>query len=263
MDSWITAQKIVLVEGMTDKAFIPVLLRKYCQITGCALPTIKYHIMKGIDVLYPKLDILTRAMRDVVQPNTKWLLVRDTDCYPISKIPAQKLTMEASVSRGVPFDIYYQNGYGIESTYMTNVQHLAKILSVYYGVPAAEIEPIVRTMNSNYANNVKDSTNRIYKELNDNHFKRQKKERQRFYCDITFQDVIDEIFDVNIQYIMTRPIATWYYEDIHGMIKAQHHEIVKAPINIAEVENTYLDNIHSLNDFYDCHITMLEQILAL
>lgn len=263
LDTWITAQKIVLVEGMTDKAFIPVLLRKYCQITGRALPTIKYHIMKGIDVLYPKLDILTRAMRDVVQPNTKWLLVRDTDCYPISKIPAQKLTMEASVSRGVPFDIYYQNGYGIESTYMTNVQHLAKILSVYYGVPAAEIEPIVRTMNSNYATYVKDSTNRIYNELNDNHFKRQKKERQRLYGGITFQNVIDEISDANIQYIMTRPIATWYYEDIDGMIKALHPEIEKAPINIAEVENTYLDNIHSLNDFYDCHISMLEQILAL
>ena len=62
---------------------------------------------------------------------------------------------------------------------------------------------------------------------------------------------------------MTRPIATWYYEDIHGMIKALHPEIEKASINIAEVENTYLDNIHSLNDFYDCHISMLEQILAL
>ena len=263
LDTWTTAQKIVLVEGMTDKAFIPVLLRKYCQITGRALPTIKYHIMKGIDVLYPKLDILTRAMRDVVQPNTKWLLVRDTDCYPISKIPAQKLTMEDSVSRGVPFDIYYQNGYGIESTYMTNVQHLAKILSVYYGVPAAEIERMVQALNSKYAIDVKDSTNRIYNELNDNHFKRQKKERQRLYGGITFQDVIDEISDANIQYIMTRPIATWYYEDIHGMIKALHPEIEKASINIAEVENTYLDNIHSLNDFYDCHISMLEQILAL
>ena len=263
LDTWTTAQKIVLVEGMTDKAFIPVLLRKYCQITGRALPTIKYHIMKGIDVLYPKLDILTRAMRDVVQPNTKWLLVRDTDCYPISKIPAQKLTMEDSVSRGVPFDIYYQNGYGIESTYMTNVQHLAKILSVYYGVPAAEIERMGQALNSKYAIDVKDSTNRIYNELNDNHFKRQKKERQRLYGGITFQDVIDEISDANIQYIMTRPIATWYYEDIHGMIKALHPEIEKASINIAEVENTYLDNIHSLNDFYDCHISMLEQILAL
>lgn len=263
LDTWTTAQKIVLVEGMTDKAFIPVLLEKYCQITGRALPTIKYHIMKGIDVLYPKLDILTRAMRDVVQPNTKWLLVRDTDCYPISKIPAQKLTMEDSVSRGVPFDIYYQNGYGIESTYMTNVQHLAKILSVYYGVPAAEIERMVQALNSKYAIDVKDSTNRIYNELNDNHFKRQKKERQRLYGGITFQDVIDEISDANIQYIMTRPIATWYYEDIHGMIKALHPEIEKASINIAEVENTYLDNIHSLNDFYDCHISMLEQILAL
>ena len=263
LDTWTTAQKIVLVEGMTDKAFIPVLLEKYCQIKGCALPTIKYHIMNGIDVLYPKLDILTRAMRDVVQPNTKWLLVRDTDCFPISKIPAQKHTMEASVCRGVPFDIYYQNGYGIESTYMTNVQHLAKILSVYYGVPAAEIERMVQALNSKYAIDVKDSTNRIYNELNDNHFKRQKKERQRLYGGITFQDVIDEISDANIQYIMTRPIATWYYEDIHGMIKALHPEIEKASINIAEVENTYLDNIHSLNDFYDCHISMLEQILAL
>ena len=263
LDTWTTAQKIVLVEGMTDKAFIPVLLEKYCQIKGCALPTIKYHIMNGIDVLYPKLDILTRAMRDVVQPNTKWLLVRDTDCFPISKIPAQKHTMEASVCRGVPFDIYYQNGYGIESTYMTNVQHLAKILSVYYGVPAAEIERMVQALNSKYAIDVKDSTNRIYNELNDNHFKRQKQERQRLYGSITFQNVIDEISDANIQYIMTRPIATWYYEDIHGMIKALHPEIEKASINIAEVENTYLDNIHSLNDFYDCHISMLEQILAL
>lgn len=263
LDTWTTAQKIVLVEGITDKAFIPVLLRKYCQITGRALPTIKYHIMKGIDVLYPKLDTLTRAMRDVVQPNTKWLLVRDTDCYPISKIPAQKLTMEDSVSRGVPFDIYYQNGYGIESTYMTNVQHLAKILSVYYGVPAAEIERMVQALNSKYAIDVKDSTNRIYNELNDNHFKRQKKERQRLYGGITFQDVIDEISDANIQYIMTRPIATWYYEDIDGMIKALHPEIEKASITIADVERTYLDSILSLNDFYDCHIAMLEQILAL
>lgn len=263
LDTWTTARKIVLVEGKADMDFIPVLLEKYCQIKGCALPTIKYHIMNGIDILYPKLDILTRAMRDVVQPDTKWLLVRDTDCYPISKIPAQKHVMEASVSRGVPFDIYYQNGYGIESTYMTNVQHLAKLLSNYYSVPAVEIEPIVRALNSKYAIDVKDSTNRIYKELNENHFKRQKEARQRLYRGITFQDVIDEITDVNIQYIMTKPIAAWYYEDIDTRIKALHPEVVKASITIADVESTYLNSLHSLADFYDCHVDMLDQILAL
>ena len=122
---------------------------------------------------------------------------------------------------------------------------------------------MVQALNSKYAIDVKDSTNRIYNELNDNHFKRQKKERQRLYGGITFQDVIDEISDANIQYIMTRPIATWYYEDIHGMIKALHPEIEKASITIADVERTYLDSILSLNYFYDCHIAMLEQILAL
>lgn len=263
LDTWVTAQKIVLVEGVTDRTFLPILLEKYCQVKGCALPTIKYHIMNGIDILYPKLDILTRAMKDVVQPNTKWLLVRDTDCYPISRIPAQKHIMEASVSRGVPFDIYYQNGYGIESTYMTDVQHLAKILSIYYGVPAAEIEPIVQALNSQYAIDVKDNTNRIYKELNDSHFERQKEARQRLYNGIVFQDVINEITDANIQYIMTKPIATWYYEDIDTRIKALHPEIVKAPITINDVESTYLGNILSLDDFYDCHVTMMEQILAL
>ena len=261
LDTWTAARKIILVEGDNDKSFIPTLVTKYCNVKGLDIPFVKYHIMKGIDALYPKLEILIRSMKDVVLPNTQWLLVRDTDCYPISRIPAQRNTMIASVSRGVTFDICYQNGYGIESTYMTEPQRLAKILSAYYGVPSVEIEAIINSINSQYATDVKDSANRVYQELKVQHFDRQQEARKRLYAGITFQNVIDEITPHNIQYIMTKTIAKWYYEDIDSRIKAAHPEILLETATIDIVKQTYLDNIHSEHDFYTCHLDLINRIM--
>ena len=144
---------------------------------------------------------------------------------------------------------------------MTEPQRLAKILSAYYGVPSVEIEAIINSTNSQYATDVKDSANRVYQELKVQHFDRQQEARKRLYAGITFQNVIDEITPHNIQYIMTKTIAKWYYEDIDSRIKAAHPEILLETATIDIVKQTYLDNIHSELDFYTCHLELINRIM--
>lgn len=263
LDEWRTAQKVILVEGSTDESMLNRLLEKYHNATGIALPTLKFYKLRGIDYLYAKLEVLTRAMEDVI-PGKKWLLIRDTDCYPISKIPGQKNLFKNPISRNIDFEIHYQNGYGIESTYMTDPNTLANILHHHYLIiPTNDIKTAIQSTNVQFETEVKDPSNRIYKELKEQHFDRQLSERRRIYNGVTFADVLNEITSANIQYIMTKEISKWYYEEIHNKLLAINPAIAVAALSPEDVENLYLDNILSINDIYQCHLNLINEIKRL
>lgn len=263
LDEWRTAQKVILVEGSTDESMLNRLLEKYHNVTGIALPTLKFYKLRGIDYLYAKLEVLTRAMEDVI-PGKKWLLIRDTDCYPVSKIPDQKNLFKNPISRNIDFEIHYQNGYGIESTYMTDPNILANILNHHYPtIPTNDIKTVIQTTNVQFEADVKDPSNRIYKELKEQHFDRQLSERRRIYNGVTFADVLNEITSANIQYIMTKEISKWYYEEIHNKLLVINPAIAVAALSPEDVENLYLDNILSINDIYQCHLNLINEIKRL
>lgn len=263
LDQWITSQKIILIEGTTDESMLRRLLEKYEHISGNRVPSLKFYKLYGIDYLYSKLDVLTRAMADVI-PNKKWLLIRDTDCYPISRINRQKAQFKNPICRNVDFEIYYQNGYGIESTYMTDKTTLARILHNYYPtINIHDIESVITNVNQKFNRDVNDPTNIVYKELKEQHFDRQTIERRKIYDGIIFSDVLSEISDLNIQYIMTKQIATWYYEEIHRMMKNIDPSITSVALTSSDIESIYIDNINSLADFFACHISMIDEIRRL
>ena len=261
LDEWRTAQKIILVEGETDESMLRLLLEKYELVSGNRIPLTKFYRLIGIDKLYPKLEVLTRAMNDVI-PNKKWLLIRDTDCIPISKIEQQKRLFKNPIHRNVDLEIYYQDGYGIESTYMTDKSLLAKILYRHYStISIPMIETVIENVNRKFHADVNDSTNQLYIELKQ-HFDRQKDERPG-YESITFVDVINEISYANIQYIMTKQIAKWYYEEIHTRLCTIDTSLTVPVLTPKDIESLYISNINSLDDIYPAHLNMIDEIRQL
>ena len=262
LDLWRTAQKIVLVEGDTDESMLIQLLNKYESVSGIQVPRLKFYRLKGIDYMYAKMDVLTRALDGII-PNKKWLLIRDTDCFPISKINNQKDNVKNGICRNVNFEIYCQSGYGIESTYMTDKTILAKILHNHYlTVSIPDIEAAITDVNRKFNTDVHDSTNNIYKELKQ-HFDRQKIDRHKIYNNITFIDVINEISDANIQYIMTKQIAIWYYEEIHRKLQSIDPTITGTSLTPNDIQSRYFANINSVADIFPCHQALINEIIRL
>ena len=103
----------------------------------------------------------------------------------------------------------------------------------------------------------------VYKELKEQHFDRQTIDRRKIYDGIIFSDVLSEISDLNIQYIMTKQIATWYYEEIHRMMKNIDPSITSVALTSSDIESIYIDNINSLADLFACHISMIDEIRRL
>ena len=103
----------------------------------------------------------------------------------------------------------------------------------------------------------------VYNELKTQHFERQKDVRKQLYRGITFQDVLSEINHFNIQYVMTKEIAKWYYEEIHTDLIALDPLITGDSLTTEDVESLYLNNINSDADFFPCHIAMIEKVLQL
>lgn len=261
LDSWRTAEKIVIVEGGSDFALFNNLLQKYESIHAPIGHNIKFFELHGIDTFFSKLAILTKVMKPYVGQNVKWLYIRDTDCYPRYRINALKAKIEKSIRQFVPFDTTFQNGYGIESTFMTSVSHLAKILRYRYTfVSQEQIENIINNVNSYYNVNVHDPNNSLYTELEQS-FNRQKKSRSNLYKGLNYSDVLSNINNHCIQYIMTKTIANMYYEEIHNRILAIDQRESGVALTYGDVESLYLHNLYHDSDFYPFHINLIQQII--
>lgn len=226
------AQNIVLLEGNGDKNFFDNLIPIYEGLSGEHLQGYFIDVMSGIDTLQTKLLIYSRAVKDVVQENAKWTVIRDTDCLPEDKKEKAKNEnfKEFHVSHK---QMIFQNGYGIESTFVSEPNKFAKILIHYYNLDVSKTEDIINiiiSLKDSYAERVKNVTDEINKKF-EKHYNRQKENRkEKVYKDFNLRDVLRQINSSNIQNIMTKEILDMYLEEVHAAIHSNICSISKSKL---------------------------------
>jgi predicted ATP-dependent endonuclease of OLD family len=260
IDELRNAKKIILCEGEGDKNFFEKLLSTIREITGNELPDIYIEKIYGIDTLSNKLLSYSRAYSDIVSLDAEWIIIRDSDCLPISMQGAEKkksLTYIGAQKK----DIIYQNGYGIESTFIAEPDKFSNLLISYYGLTIEaydELFELIKNTNLEYFNNVINSMHPIHIEL-ESHFKRQKANRTE-YKDLHFRDMLSKINKDNIQYIMTKKILNIYLDTLHQEI-SKKVAVYNEPLNYNTLIDFYLSSIRKIEDLYLNHNNIIERIL--
>lgn len=256
------ASKIIAVEGQSDRSFIDSIKDIYERLTEKSKPGNVYIVMCGIDTLNAKLITYSRALKDIIPSTCKWLIIRDTDCVPRSKKTKagnnDKKDMDAANVK-----VIFQDGYGIESTFASDPLKLSRLLCAYYNFPEAEknkINLIINDVNIDFINRAKDITNvEVNQELN-RHFTRQKEKRSgRVYDSLCFCDMLEEIDENNVQYILTKKIMDMYLVEIHRRIQSSIGTS-KNELDKDNIFTFYYSWINSLDDIFDCHKKILEEI---
>lgn len=251
-------EKIVILEGKSDKTFFEKMLPKYRQFLGKEEPNVYIDKVNGIDTLNDKLLTYSTAFDGIVPDTAKWIVIRDTDCVPISKQSNVKGT-NLGYLRAPNKDLYFQKGYGIESTFLNETNMFVKWILKYYGLNDTEnltITSMVEDLNNTYTGKVLVSTDAIHEEL-ESHFLRQKEQRkEKIYETLRFQEMLREIDNTKISYIMTKPILDMYLAELHGRIVAIYGTSLSALKNDTLLE-FYYNNISTIDDMYECHKELL------
>ena len=159
--------KIVILEGKSDKTFFEKMLPKYRQFLGREEPNAYIDKVNGIDTLNDKLLTYSTAFDGIVPDSAKWIVIRDTDCVPISRQPDVKGT-NLGYLRATNKDLYFQKGYGIESTFLTETDMFVKLILKYYSLNNTEtltVTSMVEDLNNTYAGKVLVSTDAIHEEF--------------------------------------------------------------------------------------------------
>lgn len=262
IDELRNARTIFLCEGETDVNFIRKSIDRYSALNGIEIPNIYIEQLYGIDTLCDKLLSYSRAYNDLIQDDVRWIVLRDSDCLPLNM--QSKSTKECK--KYLPSDskeILYQNGYGVESIFVTEVNKLCSLLIKYYKIPEdirSDLSIKIEQIKEEYSNNVCDFTSDLYKELK-KHFERQKRSRSE-YKDITFEDFLSPIAKSSdkIQYIFTKKITDLFLTEIHLFLSGRY-QINKDVLNSATIIDYYLDNLDLIEDFYECHLEIIQKIL--
>lgn len=258
------ARKLVLVEGQSDLDFLNKMFPKYLEFSGLNQQNNVFIKMEGIDTLNAKLISYARALKGLIPSDCKWLIIRDTDCVPISK----KVTAGNDDKKNVDvsdgsISVIFQDGYGIESTFLSDIEKFVKLIRKYYALEEDDyesIKDIVLELNNTYTSQVQNLTTNIYKEWK-GHFNRQIKKRSgRVYDNLTPEATLREISPTTVQYIMTKNIMDWYLRDLHNRITAQFPGRTQSKLTRTSIFDAYYDQIACLDDFFDVHKTILETI---
>ena len=243
-----------MLEGKTDKEFFDKFIPIYEEITGSRLYNIYIDKMDGIDTLNNKLLVYTRALKEIVPDTCEWIVLRDSDCVPISCQQDVK-NNHLGFMRVPNKKIYFQNGYGIESTFIAEPEMLAQLLAKYYNIDLTEcsyITNLLENQNQNYATRVLMTTDSLNKELEE-HFNRQKRERKEpIYEDLSYRDMLAEINQVSIQYIMTKKIINIYLSDIHNTLGNQYN-LTKERLTDKTIFEEYYVQINTIEDMFEAH----------
>ncbi|WP_102050147.1 ATP-dependent nuclease [Pygmaiobacter massiliensis] len=253
------ANKIVLCEGQTDVAFFNQLLEKYKEINDVQLPSIFIEKLDGIDALNDKLVSYSRAYNEIVQEDAEWIVIRDSDCLPISK---QKKSSKKSKTyiTATNKQIVFQAGYGIESTFIHEVDKLTDLILAYYELDNAKYEivkAIIQELKNEYATKVRDCLDTVHIEL-ERHFNRQFKVRDE-YKHLSLHDMLAEINSDNIEYIMTKPILNMFLSSLHDRIIA-NYEVQTDKLDNDTIIAFYLSRV-STENIYDCHQDILNTLI--
>ncbi|WP_321834343.1 ATP-dependent nuclease [Clostridium butyricum] len=252
------AECIMLLEGKTDYEFINNIIDKYERLSGTKMKNYFIDTLNGIDTLHEKLLIYSKAVKGVVSNDSKWIIVRDNDCLPPSKqIRAgnQNIKDLAVTNK----EIKFQNGYGVESTFISEPIKFSKILINYYELPIEElnnVRDIILELNGIYVNRVKSMMDEVNIEF-ESHYKRQKEKRQeKIYNDFEFRDILKEINSNNIQNIMTKRILSMYLEDLHEKLR-EKYSVIKGKLTEKTIFDAYYSSINDLSDILDCHLELI------
>lgn len=255
------AKKIVLLEGQTDRNFFDKMLVIYTTYTGKELPNAYIDIMDGIDTLNKKILTYSRAFTDLVLSDAEWIILRDTDCVPISRQNEVRNSNLAYI-RAVNKSLIFQNGYGIESSFIAEIDKFSALLLKYYGLSTTEIgqvKHIVQEMNANYNAKIKSYMDPVNKEL-ESHFLRQKEFRdEKIYQKLQFRDMLAEINQNNIQYIMTKQILNMYLKDIHRKI-IHLYEVSNIELTDESIMEFYYNSISCYDEIFESHVNILEKL---
>lgn len=258
------ARKLILVEGEGDKDFFDAMCPMYETYTGASYPMKVMIKMDGIDTLNAKLISYSRALKEIIPSSCPWLLIRDTDCVPVNKkVMAGNDDKKDVDTNGAEFKVLFQEGYGIESTFAAEPDKLARMLCRYYSLSDSDINDLrdkILEINIAYLNKVRDVLDNVHKELK-KHFERQLKKRAgRVYQNLKFEDVLAQITETKIQYIMTKPIMDMYLSDIHTAVETRYGSRSVLKLDHNSIFTYYYSWMTSIDDMFMSHKAILEEI---
>ena len=253
------AEKIVLCEGQTDVDFLNKFLESYKNINNIQIPAIFLEKLHGIDTLNDKLLSYSRAYNEIVPIDAKWIVIRDSDCLPISKQIRSGNKSKTYITASNK-EIIFQKGYGIESTFVREIDKLSDLVLAHYELDASVLEnvkSIIQEIKNKFAENVRDCLNPVHIILS-THFKRQFECREE-YKELTFNSMLLEIDASNIEYIMTKPILNMFLQSIHEKITSEFSVQVDA-LNNNTIMPFYLARLTNEN-MYECHKEIINELI--
>lgn len=254
-------EKIILVEGPGDEQVLNDLYSTYCAITGEERKEVYLRVLGGIDGLADKLDAYSKAYKNLVDRQVKWIVLRDTDCIPINK----KTQVAGAIKNSIYFpnkDVIFQDGYGIESTMFTDIDKLSGVIAKHYEkIEAKEIiKSLICRLNEIYAQDIRDCTKPIYSVFNDNFRRQVENRKEKVYKELELGQILVQINKDNIQYIMTKKIMDMYLENLHELIADEGMDNQKIALTHKSILQEYLMSINSKEEFYTTHIDLLRSI---
>ena len=257
------ANTIVLCEGEVDVKFLNKLLERYSVINNLDLPNIYIEQLCGIDTLSDKLLSYSRAYNELTPDDVKWIVLRDSDCLPLSL----QSTSAKKCKKYITVDdkkIIFQNGYGVESTFIAESSKLRNLLIRYYCIHEDinnDLDLKIQQLKEEFADEVEKMSSPQYKELK-RHFDRQKTKMAE-YSNITFEQFLEPIYQKadKVQYILTKKITDMFLVELHKFIVGRIHT-TKDSLNHSSIIDYYLENLDSMDIFYDFHVQIIKQILG-
>ncbi|HEM5074962.1 ATP-dependent nuclease [Streptococcus suis] len=268
------ASKIIFVEGHSDKEFLEKIIRYYCETKHINLPQHPIIELNGIDTIREKLITYRNVLKNI-NDSSDWLVIRDTDCLPLSK--KHEVTEKTLQNMGKDnIEIYYQDGYGLESTFLSDNDIFAKLIIDYYEMPEPEnvkqiILEIINNLNTEFSEGVANIRNsEIYGEYK-NHFERQTQIRKHYKeMSIELNGVLSEINNQNIQFIMTKPLFNKYLQKLHTLIQDKglnpNNRVRLSCSGNSPDSNSIFDRYYEFVDqtknFYPSHNEMFEKIVG-
>lgn len=244
---------VIIVEGETDEKFMEILLKKN-HLTAPILD------INGIDDLIEKVKGISTIIK-----KKKIFILRDTDWTPISRIDECKNT----IIKQIPVDdknirICFQNGYGIESSLISDIEEFFLFISKQYydsriDEYSDEIKKKIIQLNTRIADSCKKVNDKYYKKIKYS-FEQQKKRRSKckLYSSLCWDDIIKEIEPNTIQYIMNKEILQMYLNEVMQILKLYDSEIVN--LDSKTIICDYLTYISAISqDAFKSHMSIVSE----
>lgn len=251
---------IILVEGYNDKLLINKIIEKYWNLKNTEL---EYRVqpmvveLKGIDALQDKLSVLFSAYSDLVGNEVNWLLIRDTDCLPISKIGKLKVLIE----KAMPIQnkkILIQDGYEFESVYFSNIEKLNRIINMHYEIEMTILNGFVAEILGDLEKRIKNVTDPLYMQLEIDYKRQIENRKEKFYKESSLSEILQEINTDNIQYVMTKKNIDEFLKNLHEKITTEFENNNKSMLSNSEISDYYILSIANSEDFYIGHKELLD-----